>query len=255
MCVFKVSNVQARAARLSWVPPAGLVNRLGNGMPVSCSFEVSLSDKGRDGKYRLIYRWEIHQKRKWCCKYTRTPMWLFCSVLCVCVCVSVAKNWSTIWKTWGQRQTTTFGKDPSSFSSKKKVEFCMLGGVIFPLRCVWFLDVLLICFRVSAMYNSVRGSCSEAGSFTTHCSVPDVPLSPKLSHRTKSTLTLQWKVKAQIWPCLDTPFHLKDYSYQGSQGSLKSLKVCELEGEKRPWKLLKTDVNELEFICLSMNRN
>uniref|UniRef100_A0A671XFR2 Fibronectin type III domain containing 3Ba n=1 Tax=Sparus aurata TaxID=8175 RepID=A0A671XFR2_SPAAU len=104
MCVFQVSNVQARAARLSWAPPAGLVNRLGNGMPVSCSFEVSLSDKGRDGKYRLIY-------------------------------------------------------------------------------------------RVSAMYNSVRGSCSEAGSFTTHCSVPDVPLSPKLSHRTKSTLTLQWKGK------------------------------------------------------------
>lgn len=56
--------MQARAARLSWAPPAGLVNRLGNGMPVSCSFEVSLSDKGRDGKYRLIYRWEIHQKLK-----------------------------------------------------------------------------------------------------------------------------------------------------------------------------------------------
>lgn len=52
----QVSNVQARAARLSWAPPAGLVNRHSNGMPVSCSFEVSLSDKGRDGKYRLIYR-------------------------------------------------------------------------------------------------------------------------------------------------------------------------------------------------------
>uniref|UniRef100_A0A8D0ASC3 Fibronectin type III domain containing 3Ba n=1 Tax=Sander lucioperca TaxID=283035 RepID=A0A8D0ASC3_SANLU len=95
---------EIRGLMLSWAPPAGLVNRHGNGMPVSCSYEVSLSDKGRDGKYRLIY-------------------------------------------------------------------------------------------RVSAMYNSVRGSCSEAGSFTTHCSAPDVPLSPKLSHRTKSTLTLQWKGK------------------------------------------------------------
>lgn len=55
-CARQVSNVQARAARLSWAPPAGLVNRHSNGMPVSCSFEVSLSDKGRDGKYRLIYR-------------------------------------------------------------------------------------------------------------------------------------------------------------------------------------------------------
>uniref|UniRef100_A0A674P962 Fibronectin type III domain containing 3Ba n=1 Tax=Takifugu rubripes TaxID=31033 RepID=A0A674P962_TAKRU len=100
----QVTDVQARAARLSWAPPAGLVNRHSNGMPVSCCFEVSLSDKGRDGKYRLVY-------------------------------------------------------------------------------------------RVSATYNSVRGSSSEAGSFTTHCSVPDVPSSPKLTHRTKSTLGLQWKGK------------------------------------------------------------
>lgn len=56
LCAQQVSNVQARAARLSWAPPAGLVNRHSNGMPVSCSFEVSLSDKGRDGKYRPIYR-------------------------------------------------------------------------------------------------------------------------------------------------------------------------------------------------------
>lgn len=56
-----------------------------------------------------------------------------------------------------------------------------------------------VCFSVSAVYNSVRGSCSEAGSFTTHCSVPDVPLPPKLSHRTKSTLTLQWKVQSQTF--------------------------------------------------------
>uniref|UniRef100_A0A8C4HQU4 Fibronectin type III domain containing 3Ba n=1 Tax=Dicentrarchus labrax TaxID=13489 RepID=A0A8C4HQU4_DICLA len=127
-----VSNVQARAARLSWAPPAGLVNRHGNGMPVSCSFEVSLSDKGRDGKYRLIY-------------------------------------------------------------SGEELEYHLKD-----LRPATDYHV-----RVSAMYNSVRGSCSEAGSFTTHCSIPDVPLSPKLSHRTKSTLTLQWKVWAQTSSCLD----------------------------------------------------
>ncbi|KAM7376147.1 hypothetical protein PAMP_005892 [Pampus punctatissimus] len=120
----QVSNVQARAARLSWAPPAGLVNRHSNGMPVSCSYEVSLSDKGRDGKYRLIY-------------------------------------------------------------SGEELEYHLKD-----LRPATDYHV-----RVSAMYNSVRGSCSEAGAFTTHCSVPDVPLPPKLSHRTKSTLTLQWKGK------------------------------------------------------------
>uniref|UniRef100_A0A8D0AL13 Fibronectin type III domain containing 3Ba n=1 Tax=Sander lucioperca TaxID=283035 RepID=A0A8D0AL13_SANLU len=117
---------KARAARLSWAPPAGLVNRHGNGMPVSCSYEVSLSDKGRDGKYRLIY-------------------------------------------------------------SGEELEYHLKD-----LRPATDYHV-----RVSAMYNSVRGSCSEAGSFTTHCSAPDVPLSPKLSHRTKSTLTLQWKVQGK----------------------------------------------------------
>ncbi|KAJ4939503.1 hypothetical protein JOQ06_028951, partial [Pogonophryne albipinna] len=122
----QVSNVQARAARLCWAPPAGLGNRLSNGMTVSCSFEVSLSDKGRDGKFRLIY-------------------------------------------------------------------------------------------RVSAMYNLVRGSCSETGSFTTHCSIPDVPLSPKLSHRTKSTLTLQWK------PPGDNGAKITNYLLEWDEGKKNSV--------------------------------
>ena len=133
---------------------------------------------------------------------------------------------------------------------QKKSWILHVGWIFFLLLCVWFLDVSLVCFRVSAMYNLVRGSCSEAGSFTTHCSVPDVPLSPKLSHRTKSTLTLQWKVKAQTWPCSDAPFHLKDYSYRGSHGPLRSLKVCELEGKKKTLKAFKN-----RHKCLSMNRN
>uniref|UniRef100_A0A8C2KNM8 Fibronectin type III domain containing 3Ba n=1 Tax=Cyprinus carpio TaxID=7962 RepID=A0A8C2KNM8_CYPCA len=101
-----VFNIQARTARLTWAPPAGLQNRdrHSNGHPLTCSYEVTLSDKGRNGQYRLIY-------------------------------------------------------------------------------------------RVNAVCNSVKGSCSEVGGFTTHSSTPDCPLPPKLSHRTKSTLTLQWKGK------------------------------------------------------------
>lgn len=59
-----------------------------------------------------------------------------------------------------------------------------------------FQPSVLLLLRVSATYNSMRGSCSEAASFTTHCSVPDVPPSPKLHNRTKSSISLQWKVKA-----------------------------------------------------------
>ncbi|XP_060919339.1 fibronectin type III domain containing 3Ba [Labrus mixtus] len=156
----QVSNVQARAARLSWAPPAGLVNRHGNGMPVSCSFEVSLSDKGRDGKYRPIY-------------------------------------------------------------SGEELEY-----LVKDLRPATDYHV-----RVSAMYNSVRGSCSEAGSFTTHCSVPDVPLAPKLSHRTKSTLTLQWK------PPGDNGSKITNYLLEWDEGKKNSVfRECYF-GSQRHYKL------------------
>ncbi|KAI4804676.1 hypothetical protein KUCAC02_026295 [Chaenocephalus aceratus] len=71
--------------------------------------------------------------------------------------------------------------------------------------------------RVSAMYNLVRGSCSETGSFTTHCSIPDVPLSPKLSHRTKSTLTLQWK------PPGDNGAKITNYLLEWDEGKKNSV--------------------------------
>lgn len=142
----QVSNVQARAARLSWAPPVGLVNRHNNGMPVSCSYEVSLSDKGRDGKFRLIYSGEE------------------------------------------------------------------LEHQLKDLRPATDYHV-----RVSAMYNSVRGSCSEAGFFTTHCSVPDVPLPPKFSHRTKSTLTLQWK------PPGDNGSKITNYLLEWDEGKKNSV--------------------------------
>ncbi|CAH6789245.1 Fndc3b [Phodopus roborovskii] len=47
--------------------------------------------------------------------------------------------------------------------------------------------------RVYAMYNSVKGACSEAVSFTTHSCAPECPFPPKLAHRSRSSLTLQWK--------------------------------------------------------------
>ncbi|XP_061650231.1 fibronectin type III domain containing 3Ba isoform X3 [Phyllopteryx taeniolatus] len=144
----QVSNLQARAVRLSWAPPAGLASRHSNGVPVSCSYEVSLSDKGRDGKYRLIY-------------------------------------------------------------SGEEVEYHLKD-----LRPATDYHV-----RVCAAYNCVRGSCSEASSFTTHCSVsvPDVPLAPKLSHRTKSTLTLQWK------PPGDNGSKITNYLLEWDEGKKNSV--------------------------------
>ncbi|KAL6471703.1 hypothetical protein MHYP_G00203530 [Metynnis hypsauchen] len=58
----QVCSVQARTARLRWTPPAGLQNRdrLSNGHPYTCTYEVTLSDKGRDGKFHLIYSDQAH---------------------------------------------------------------------------------------------------------------------------------------------------------------------------------------------------
>ncbi|XP_077588041.1 fibronectin type III domain containing 3Ba isoform X1 [Stigmatopora nigra] len=158
----QVSNLQSRAVRLSWAPPTGLASRHSNGMPVSCSYEVSLSDKGRDGKFRLIY-------------------------------------------------------------SGEELEYHLKD-----LRPATDYYV-----RVCATYNSVRGSSSEASSFTTHCSVsvPDVPLAPKLSHRTKSTLSLQWK------PPGDNGSKITNYLLEWDEGKKNSVfRECYF-GSQRHYKL------------------
>ncbi|XP_003794341.1 fibronectin type III domain-containing protein 3B [Otolemur garnettii] len=118
----QVSNVQARAVVLSWAPPAGLSCGPHSGLSFPCIYEVALSDKGRDGKYKIIYSGEE----------------LECNL-----------------------------KD---------------------LRPATDYHV-----RVYATYNSVKGSCSEPVSFTTQSCAPECPFPPKLAHRSKSSLTLQWK--------------------------------------------------------------
>ncbi|XP_036838631.1 fibronectin type III domain-containing protein 3B [Oncorhynchus mykiss] len=141
----QVSNVHARGARLSWAPPVGLVNRFSNSQ--SLTYEVSLSDKGRDGKYRLIY-------------------------------------------------------------SGEELE-CHLKD----LRPASDYHV-----RVSAVCNSnLRGVCSETGSFTTHTCPPDLPFPPKLSHRSKSTLTLQWK------PPVDNGSKITNYLLEWDEGKKNSV--------------------------------
>ncbi|KAM6178878.1 fibronectin type-III domain-containing protein 3A [Rhynchocyon petersi] len=47
--------------------------------------------------------------------------------------------------------------------------------------------------KVQAEYNSRKGTPSEAESFTTLSCEPDVPNPPRIAHRTKNSLTLQWK--------------------------------------------------------------
>ncbi|TRY82545.1 hypothetical protein DNTS_005856 [Danionella cerebrum] len=153
----QVFNIQARTARLSWAPPAGLQNRdrQSNGHPFSCSYEVSISDKGRNGQYRIIY-------------------------------------------------------------SGEELE-CNLSD----LRPATDYHV-----RVNAVCDSVKGLTSEAGAFTTHSSSPDCPLSPKLSHRTKTTLTLQWKAP------VDNGSKITSYLLEWDEGKKNSFRECYFGGQR-----------------------
>uniref|UniRef100_A0AAX7VW48 Fibronectin type-III domain-containing protein n=1 Tax=Astatotilapia calliptera TaxID=8154 RepID=A0AAX7VW48_ASTCA len=120
----------------------------------------------------------------------------------------------------GQLQTTTYGKA----SILLILTTCVLQrmGVQESLKC-WIktsfncLFRLSFCIRVSAMYNLVRGSCSEAGSFTTESTVPDVPSSPKLTNRAKTSLTLQWK------PPGDNGSKITNYLLEWDEGKKNSV--------------------------------
>ncbi|XP_059847759.1 fibronectin type III domain containing 3Ba [Hypanus sabinus] len=160
----QVSNVQARAALLTWAPPVGLVNgdKHTNGLPSTCNYEVASSDKGKDGKYKIIYSGED----------------LECSLTDL-------------------RPTTDYH------------------------------------IRVSTIYNSVKGSYSEPVSFTTQSCAPDTPFPPKVSQRTKSTLTIQWKAP------LDNGSKITSYLLEWDEGKRNNgFRECYL-GSQRQCKLSK----------------
>uniref|UniRef100_A0AAR2IL91 Fibronectin type-III domain-containing protein n=1 Tax=Pygocentrus nattereri TaxID=42514 RepID=A0AAR2IL91_PYGNA len=71
--------------------------------------------------------------------------------------------------------------------------------------------------RVSAVCNSVKGPHSEARAFTTHSAPPETPLPPRLSHRTKSSLTLQWK------PPVDNGSKITNYVLEWDEGKKNSV--------------------------------
>ncbi|XP_049323250.1 fibronectin type III domain containing 3Ba [Astyanax mexicanus] len=160
----QVCSIQARTARLRWTPPAGLQNRdrLSNGHPYSCTYEVTVSDKGREGKYRVIY-------------------------------------------------------------SGEELE-CALQD----LRPATDYHV-----RVNAVCNSLKGSCSEVGTFTTHSSSPDSPQPPRLTHRSKHCLTLQWK------PPVDNGSKITSYLLEWDEGKKNNVfRECYF-GNQRHYKLMR----------------
>nr|XP_055037970.1 fibronectin type III domain-containing protein 3B isoform X2 [Misgurnus anguillicaudatus] len=146
----QVSKVQSRSALVSWAA-AHLPGSSGRGLqgeaaPPTCNYELQLTDKGRDGKYKVVYSGEELQ-------YALTDL----------------------------RPATDYH------------------------------------VRVSAVSNSVKVPCSDARAFTTHCGPPDTPLPPRLTNRTKSSLTLQWK------PPADNGSKITSYRLELNEGKKNSV--------------------------------
>uniref|UniRef100_A0AAY5EAT9 Fibronectin type-III domain-containing protein n=1 Tax=Electrophorus electricus TaxID=8005 RepID=A0AAY5EAT9_ELEEL len=81
--------------------------------------------------------------------------------------------------------------------------------------------------------NSVKGPDSEARTFTTHSAPPDIPLPPRLSHRTKSSLTLQWK------PPVDNGSKITSYILEWDEGKKNGVfRECYF-GHQRHFKVMR----------------
>ncbi|XP_051971307.1 fibronectin type III domain-containing protein 3B [Xyrauchen texanus] len=162
----QVSKVQSRSALVSWTsafsPSASGLGWHGDGTLPSCNYELQLTDKGRDGKYKVVYSGEELQ-------YTLTDL----------------------------RPATDYH------------------------------------IRVNTMCNSVMGPCSDVRAFTTHSAPPDIPLPPRLSHRTKSSLTLQWR------PPADNGSKITNYILEWDEGKKNSIFREYYVGHQRHCKVMR----------------
>uniref|UniRef100_A0A8C1YVH3 Fibronectin type III domain containing 3Bb n=1 Tax=Cyprinus carpio TaxID=7962 RepID=A0A8C1YVH3_CYPCA len=90
-----------------------------------------------------------------------------------------------------------------------------------------------VVYRVSTVCNSVKGPSSDARAFTTHSDPPDTPLPPRLSHRTKSSLTLQWK------PPADNGSKITNYVLEWDEGKKNSIFREYYVGHQRHCKVMR----------------
>ncbi|KAM9321018.1 fibronectin type-III domain-containing protein 3A [Gastrophryne carolinensis] len=138
-----VSEIQARSVILTWSPPSSVTSEDADGTstPELYTYEVLLSNCGKDGKFKVAYS--------------------------------------------GENTSATLDD----------------------LRPATDYHV-----RVQAELISVKGNPSEAVSFTTMSCEPDTPNHPRITNRTKNSLSLQWKA-----PC-DNGSKIHSYLLEWDEG-------------------------------------
>uniref|UniRef100_A0A673MSC4 Fibronectin type III domain-containing protein 3B-like n=1 Tax=Sinocyclocheilus rhinocerous TaxID=307959 RepID=A0A673MSC4_9TELE len=113
-----------------------------------------------------------------------------------------------------------------------KYKVMAIGDILYTF---WITLDLTVCvfYRVSTVCNSVKGPSSDARAFTTHSAPPDTPLPPRLSHRTKSSLTLQWK------PPADNGSKITNYVLEWDEGKKNSIFREYYVGHQRHCKVMR----------------
>ncbi|KAL6115823.1 fndc3a [Pungitius sinensis] len=87
--------------------------------------------------------------------------------------------------------------------------------------------------RVQAVCSCLRGSPSEAVSFTTSCCEPDLPNAPKKASGTKNTLVLQWKA-----PC-DNGSKIQNYILEWDEGKGTGIYEQCYDGPQKQYRVTK----------------
>uniref|UniRef100_A0A8C6PTG0 Fibronectin type III domain containing 3Ba n=1 Tax=Nothobranchius furzeri TaxID=105023 RepID=A0A8C6PTG0_NOTFU len=165
----------------------GLVNRHGNGMPVSCSYEVSLSDKGKDGKYRLIYsgeELEYHLKDLRPATDYHVRSQSLCFVFCPGLFrpqppVDNGSKISNYLLEWNEGKKNSVFRE-CYFGNQRHYKLTRL----FP-ACGYT-------FRVAAHNDMGTSGFSQEVVFYTMGTLPALPLAPRLVRAGVSWVTLEW---------------------------------------------------------------
>uniref|UniRef100_A0A672PVJ2 Fibronectin type III domain-containing protein 3B-like n=1 Tax=Sinocyclocheilus grahami TaxID=75366 RepID=A0A672PVJ2_SINGR len=190
-----VFNIQARTARLTWAPPASLQNRdrHSNGHPLTCSYEVTLSDKGRNGQYCVIYSGEELE-----CNLKDLRPTTDYHVRVNAVCNSVKGLCSEVGAFTTHSSTPDCPLPPKLSHRTKMTEIynnlfreCYFGSQRH-YKLTHLCPAMAYTFRVAARNDIGMSGFSPEVVFYTTGSLPHLPHAPRLVRAGITWITLEW---------------------------------------------------------------
>uniref|UniRef100_A0A8C6UIN6 Fibronectin type III domain containing 3A n=1 Tax=Neogobius melanostomus TaxID=47308 RepID=A0A8C6UIN6_9GOBI len=204
----EVSDIQARAAVVSWSAPTkpekenGSVEEEQQSVPEAFSYEVSISFSGKDGKYTSVY-------------------WVQAICNCLHGSLSEAASFTTLTcepdapnpprKASGTKNTLVLqwkGKGTGTF------EQCYYGPQK-QYRVIKLSPASRYSFRLAAKNDMGASEFSEVVDLFTSCSVPQPPFPPELEKAGVTWLCVKWQ-RPQSSPKEDDIYYILEMEEEGS---------------------------------------